>query len=161
MDQIFTNGPYGPLMHREGTLSLPFGESLVYRRRGDRLEYERADEEGSILEGSKNVIISGEEMHHIPTLPDLPVVLRMDHPLVIGPRNEISTVVPIPLIPALAVPEPKGHYRILALFPLPHLSKTWFGDPESGERNRPTPCPLPSPRRAPPIPPIRPLPSAP
>jgi len=134
MEQIFTNGPYGPLKGDKGVITLPFGDSLSYTFKGERLEYALAGKDGEIPEKGRSIlIIDSGDVSYIPTLPDLPLVVRMDHALVISPKNEITTTVPVPLIPALAVPAPKGRYEILARFPLPYLSKTWFGDPVSGE----------------------------
>jgi hypothetical protein len=134
MKQIFANGPYGPLKGNEGMITLPFGDRLAYSFKGERLEYGTAGEYEEIPEKGRSIlIIAGGNVSYIPTLPELPLVVRMDHSLVISPKNEITTTVPVPLIPAIAVPAPKGRYEVLARFPLPYLSKTWFGDPVAGE----------------------------
>ena len=123
------------MIKREGVLDLPEEGRIGYRRHKDRLESFRLDESGEPLQESPSVFMVKEKkpVYFIPLLPELPLMLRMDHTLIIAPREKISLAVSLPLIPALAVRGPKGRYQDLMRFPLGNLSKTWFGEPQSGE----------------------------
>ena len=67
-----------------------------------------------------------------PILPDKPMVLRPAHTLSILAGGFLKTMVPVTLFPSLVV-RVDDKERIVREWPLPVLSKTWFGDPVEGE----------------------------
>ena len=132
---IIKAGRFGPLEKKHGTLELPEGGSIAFSRSRDSIECTLRDESGDPVPDSLSVFFVDERrpVYFIPLLPELPVMLRMDHTLIIAPREKISLSVSLPLIPALAVRGSRGKYQELIRYPLANLSKTWFGEPEAGE----------------------------
>lgn len=69
--------------------------------------------------------------HLIPALPDRPVVLRPRHPLHVPRGRSALFFVNIPLWVRIQTGAPSA--TVLTEIPTIVLSKTWFGDPTSGE----------------------------
>lgn len=114
---------------------LPDHRSLYISREAEQIRsHVQEKEEEPLSENEDLIVVDSEKKVYLQRkLPELPIVLRMDHSLIIAQKNQISTEIHIPLIPALFLKSSKGRMNLLTQFPLSSLSKTWFGDPVSGE----------------------------
>lgn len=132
-----------------GAVDLEEGEShhwqIGKRRLWLRKERERwlyaSDMEGS---GSVEVVVSGarkgegipwrsimglhgEPPHLLPAMPDKPVLLKAPNPVQILPGGVLSLVVAVPVWIRLEAGAPIFDFGTV------NASRTWFGDPQSGE----------------------------
>lgn len=119
----------------ESSWSLPDEQLLLLKREKNQLRclVRNKDEKTSEPLDDLIVVEKNDRVFFIKKLPEKPIVLRMDHSLIISQKNSITTEILIPLTPAIALKSPKGRFHVLRDFPLSGLSKTWFGDPVSGE----------------------------
>jgi hypothetical protein len=131
--------PWGTILIPEGgmTLPLPDGQELELQLDGDRLHHRVViPGENSDSDFFNVTILSGPgKLRFEPLLPDLPVILRAAHELRILPSGSMETLVPVPLVPALTLElggRSKRKITVLEV-PLQSISKSWFGDPISGE----------------------------
>jgi len=95
----------------------------VIRHIGD--ETKEIEPDIMILEPDQTVFV-------LPVLPDRPLVLRPESELRILPNSSMSTVIPVPYGLGVAT-VPNDPRTLVREYPAIPLSKTWFGDPYSGE----------------------------
>jgi len=131
--------PWGTIEIPEEGLTLPLPDGQVLELLQDVVRLQHRVMSTALNDESVffNVtILSGMgKLRYQPLLPDLPVILRSAQELRILPSGSLKTMVPVPLVPALTL-ELTGRIRrrITVLeIPLQSLSKSWFGDPISGE----------------------------
>jgi hypothetical protein len=74
---------------------------------------------------------TGEKLHMLPVVPDLPVVVRPEQPIHLAPGRRLEFFLTVPAWIRVSAGGKKP--LDLAEFPTEILSKTWFGDPTEGE----------------------------
>lgn len=129
--------PWGPLnIPQEGLkLPLPDNQELQLFLSGNRLEH-RVITAGETEEENPfdvTILSAPGELVYQPMLPDLSIVLRSAHDLHILPSGSTEILIPIPLVPAVTVKMDEKNTQTVLRLPVTSMSKTWFGDPVSGE----------------------------
>ncbi len=82
----------------------------------------------------KNIYASEKAVIHIvPALPPLPVVLKSNDKIYLMPREKMNLFVPVPVWVQFYGPKVKQE-GLMCEFASDHLSDTWFGEPQSGEK---------------------------
>lgn len=94
------------------------------------VSYFGTDEDDIIV--SRFVIGSSQHLYLEPGLPDLPIVIKPSTDLKLLPGCTMNAFINIPMVLQLKFGSSKKKI-LLQEFPLKSLSKSWFGDPESGE----------------------------
>jgi hypothetical protein len=83
-------------------------------------------------QNSRFVTGTGHTVHINPALPDLPVVIKPLSPLSIMPGKTLNAVIDVPMVLQIQW-GPVKKQQLLFEFPFQDLSRSWFGDPDSGE----------------------------
>lgn len=81
---------------------------------------------------SRIILGEGEHVYLEPCLPDLPMVIKPTINLSISPGCTLNSFISVPMVFKLSYGSLKKK-KILQEFPVKSLSRSWFGDPESGE----------------------------
>ncbi|MBI9097839.1 MAG: DUF432 domain-containing protein [Spirochaetaceae bacterium] len=125
--------PWGEIKFSSNLFEQKFEENKILRlekREKEVRSYFGAEE---VREYTSRFILDRE--HHLylnPSLPDLPVVIKPPVELSILPGCSLKTYVEIPLVLELAYGSIKKK-QVLQEYPVKSLSRSWFGDPDSGE----------------------------
>jgi hypothetical protein len=129
--------PWGPLTipHEGLTLPLPDRQELQLFLDDNRLQHRVCTIEVPDEDCPFNVTIlnSRGELTYEPMLPDLSIVLRSAHDLHILPSGSTKILIPVPLVPAVTLRFGEKNQQTVLRVPVSSMSKTWFGDPVSGE----------------------------
>ena len=124
--------PWGKLVfpEDESRITLPFSRELCIRRiRNEthiKLEKERAREFFRFITGPEASLFLE------PGLPDLPMVIKPSVSLAILPGKKLETLVEVPLIIKVMAGTEKKKDQLIE-FPVRELSRSFFGNPDSGE----------------------------
>lgn len=81
---------------------------------------------------SRFIVNNSQQLYLDPGLPELPVVIKPKSELSILPGQLLSTYIDVPLVFQISLGTIKKKY-LLKEFPALSLSRSWFGDPDSGE----------------------------
>jgi len=124
--------PWGKLempdQHR--SIELPLGLSLNIERKGNEILITRFSEGEPVLYR----FITGTEssLYLEPGLPDLPMTLKPQMSLSILPGKKLEAIVEVPLVVKILTGSSSKKVQLLE-FPLNSLSRSFFGNPDSGE----------------------------
>ncbi len=123
--------PWGKLVFQDETrITLPFSRELFIRRMGNEthlhLEKEGEDEVFRFITGQD------ASLYLEPGLPDLPMVIKPSISLAILPGKKLETLVEVPVIVKVMAGTEKKKDQLIE-FPVKDLSRSFFGNPDSGE----------------------------
>lgn len=111
-------------------LNLPCRQSLKIERKDDEvlITRERTDISNSFR------YITGKELDVFlePGLPDLPMTLKPQNPLSILPGKKMEAIIEVPLVIKILYGS-KIKKNLLIEIPIDELSRSFFGNPDSGE----------------------------
>ena len=124
--------PWGVIGLTDGSLrlDLPLGRTLQIKREGDETLIFRNGPEGEQV--NRYITGTGQSLFLEPGLPDLPMILKPAVSLSILPEKKMETLVEVPLLVKVLIGNMQKK-ELLLEFPLQSLSRSFFGNPDTGE----------------------------